>query len=162
MPKTDPAPQATLTHSPDETEALGERLGARLQPGDVIALSGELGAGKTCFVRGLARGWGALERPTSPTFTLINEYHRQTGSERLYHVDCYRLEDAGDARSTGLEDVLAADEVVVIEWPERIKDLLPGSYLWLAIDSLGETDREFHASAFGARADSLLGALAVP
>src|SRR5512139_771414 len=85
-----------VTHSPEATEALGERLGVRLLPGDVIALSGELGAGKTCFVRGLARGWGAMERPTSPTFTLINLYHRQADAVQMAHVDCYRLENARD------------------------------------------------------------------
>lgn len=144
------------THSPEDTEALGQRLGALIEPGDVIALSGALGAGKTCFVRGLARGWGAVERPTSPTFTLINEYHRPDGAGQMYHVDCYRLENAGDAWSTGLEDVLASGDIVVIEWPERIADILPGARLWIGIDSPGETDREFHLSASGARAEALL------
>lgn len=149
------------THSPEDTEALGDRLGALLEPGDLVALSGLLGAGKTCFVRGLARGWGAAERPTSPTFTLINEYHRQGSVQRMFHVDCYRLEGAGDAWSTGLEDILASGEVVVIEWPERIEDILPGLRLWISIDSPGETDREFRLSASGARAEALLKALDV-
>ena len=148
-----------ITHSPESTEALGERLGALLGPGDVIALSGLLGAGKTCLVRGLARGWGAAERPTSPTFTLINEYHRRGSAERMFHVDCYRLEGAGDAWSTGLEDVLASGEIVVIEWPERIQDILPGARLWIGIDSPGDTDREFRLAASGPRAEALLKAL---
>jgi tRNA threonylcarbamoyladenosine biosynthesis protein TsaE len=148
------------THSPAATESLGERLGALLRPGDVIALSGDLGAGKTCFVRGLARGWGAAERPTSPTFTLINQYHRQVDAARMAHVDCYRLEDARDAWSTGLEDILASGDIVVIEWPERIREILPPDRLWIAIDSPAETDREFHISASGPRASDLLRALA--
>jgi tRNA threonylcarbamoyladenosine biosynthesis protein TsaE len=151
-----------ITHSPEETEDLGQQLGAQLQPGDLIALSGTLGAGKTCFVRGLARGWGTVERPTSPTFTLINEYHRRAGSGRLFHVDCYRLEGAGDARSTGLEDVLASGDIVVVEWPERIEEMLPGERLWIAIHSPREDDREFRISASGSRAQTLLRALAAP
>jgi tRNA threonylcarbamoyladenosine biosynthesis protein TsaE len=151
-----------MTHSPERTEDLGAQLGAQLQPGDLIALSGSLGAGKTCFVRGLARGWGAVERPTSPTFTLINEYHRQGDSHRMFHVDCYRLEGAGDAWSTGLEDVFASGDVVVVEWPERIPELLPGERLWIAIHSPGQDDREFRLSASGSRAETLLRALAAP
>ena len=155
--------QATMTlttHSPEATEALGERLGAQLRPGDVIALSGELGAGKTCLVRGLARGWGAAERPTSPTFTLINHYHRPADGARMVHVDCYRLVDARDAWSTGLEDVLASGDIVVVEWPERIGEALPSAHLWVGIDSPGEDDRVFHFSASGERAGDLIRALA--
>ena len=147
------------THSPEETEALGERLGAALHPGDVLALSGELGAGKTCLVRGLARGWGADERPTSPTFTLINHYHRLSDGARMVHVDCYRLADARDAWSTGLEDVLASGDIVVIEWPERIREALPAAYLWAGIDSPGEDERVFHFSASGERAEELIRAI---
>jgi tRNA threonylcarbamoyladenosine biosynthesis protein TsaE len=148
------------TNSPAETEALGERLGASLRPGDLIALAGELGAGKTCLVRGLARGWGAQERPTSPTFTLINEYHQKDGLARMYHVDCYRLEDARDAWSTGLEDVLASGEIVVIEWPERVREILPTDLLWIEIDSTDENSRELRLKAAGSRAGELMAALA--
>jgi tRNA threonylcarbamoyladenosine biosynthesis protein TsaE len=147
------------THSPLETEHLGQHLGQHLQPGDLICLAGDLGAGKTCFVRGLARGWGAVERPTSPTFTLINEYHRQADARRLYHVDCYRLGSARDAQSTGLDDVLASGDVVVIEWPERILAILPDQRLWIALRDAGEIDRLLLISASGPRAEALLGRL---
>lgn len=149
---------AITTNSPEQTEALGERLGWRLRPGDIICLSGVLGAGKTCLVRGLARGWGAVERPTSPTFTLINEYHRAGSSARMYHVDCYRLADTGDAWSTGLEDVLASGEIVVIEWPERIGALLAGDCLRVTIQDEGVTRRSFALAGAGRRSQELLAA----
>jgi tRNA threonylcarbamoyladenosine biosynthesis protein TsaE len=145
-----------LTHSPSETELLGEQIGALLHGGDLLCLSGTLGAGKTCLVRGLARGWGAVERPTSPTFTLINEYRQSDGSQRFYHVDCYRLSGAADAWTTGLEDIFDSTSVVVIEWPERILDVLPPERLWIAIQDQGDTSREFTLAASGPRVQALL------
>jgi tRNA threonylcarbamoyladenosine biosynthesis protein TsaE len=104
------------TASEEETAAAGERLAARLRPGDVILLFGQLGAGKTAFVRGLARGLGASpDDVSSPTFTIIQEYE---GRVTLYHVDLYRLEPA-EARDLGLEELVSADGVVAIEWAER-------------------------------------------
>jgi tRNA threonylcarbamoyladenosine biosynthesis protein TsaE len=145
-----------VTHSPEETERLGETLGRCLQFGDVLCLSGELGAGKTCLVRGLARGWGAVDRPTSPTFTLINEYRRERDSHRFHHVDAYRLQDAEDAWSLGLEDVLDAEGVVVAEWAERIREALPAEALWVLIEDLGEDDRRFRLEPAGERAEALV------
>lgn len=147
---------ALTTHSPSETEQLGERIGAWLQGGDILCLSGALGAGKTCLVRGLARGWGAIERPTSPTFTLINEYRRDRDPQRFYHVDCYRLAGAADAWTTGLDDLFAPSSVMVFEWPERILDILPAERLWIEIRDLGDTSREFALAASGHRALALL------
>lgn len=144
------------THSPAETEQLGERIGARLQGGDVLCLSGILGAGKTCLVRGLARGWGAIERPTSPTFTLVNQYRRDQDSQQFYHVDCYRLAGAADAWTTGLDDLFDPSGVMVIEWPERILDILPAERLWIEIRDRGDTSREFALAASGHRALALL------
>jgi tRNA threonylcarbamoyladenosine biosynthesis protein TsaE len=144
------------THSPSETEQLGERIGVWLQGGDLLCLSGTLGAGKTCLVRGLAQGWGATERPTSPTFTLINEYRRAQDKQRFYHVDCYRLAGAADAWTTGLEDLFDPSNVMVIEWPERILDALPVERLWIEIRDLGITSREFTLSASGHRGLALL------
>jgi tRNA threonylcarbamoyladenosine biosynthesis protein TsaE len=144
------------TRSPSDTEQLGKQIGAWLQGGDLLCLSGILGAGKTCLVRGLAQGWGAAERPTSPTFTLINEYQRAQDRQRFYHVDCYRLAGAADAWTTGLEDLFDASNVMVIEWPERILDALPAGRLWIAIRDLGETSREFTLSASGPRSLTLL------
>lgn len=143
------------TSSPTDTEQLGEQLGRLFRPGDRIYLTGSLGAGKTCLVRGAARGWGAVERPTSPTFTLINEYHRPDGA-RLYHADCYRLSGTADAISTGLEDALNSDGIMVIEWADRVKELLPADALWIAIEDQGDTRRAFQISATGQRASEIL------
>ncbi|MBN1427553.1 MAG: tRNA (adenosine(37)-N6)-threonylcarbamoyltransferase complex ATPase subunit type 1 TsaE [Anaerolineae bacterium] len=151
-----------VTNTPAETEHLGELLGARLKGGDVVCLSGTLGAGKTCLVRGLARGWGAVEHPTSPTFTLINEYRQTQGSQRFYHVDCYRLSGMVDAWTTGLEELFNPVDVIVIEWPERILDLLPPDRLWIDICDLGNTSRRFTLAASGHRAQLLAAAMAPP
>lgn len=144
------------TYSPSETEQLGEQIGAHLLGGDVLCLSGTLGAGKTCLVRGLARGWGAIERPTSPTFTLINQYQRVRDSQTFYHADCYRLAGTTDAWTTGLDDLFDPANVMVIEWPERILDALPTERLWIEIRDLGDTSREFVLVASGDRALALL------
>jgi tRNA threonylcarbamoyladenosine biosynthesis protein TsaE len=110
-----------ISHSPAETELLGEQLGRTAQPGLVVRLSGELGAGKTQFVRGFARGLGAAVRVHSPTFTLINEYGG--GRLALFHLDLYRLETADQILSAGVEEFLSPDGVSIIEWAERL-DLL--------------------------------------
>ncbi len=152
--------QLTLyTHDPRETEHLGERLGRLLLPGDVLCLSGNLGTGKTCLVRGLARGWGASQLATSPTFTLVNEYRRTRDEQRFYHMDCYRLSGAVEAQTTALDDILDAPGVLVIEWPERIALALPQDCLWIEIRDLGGDDREFRLTARGARGEVLLRAL---
>src|SRR5262245_16193372 len=106
-----------LSHSEAETQAIGEKLGARLGPGDVINLSGELGAGKTCFVQGLARGLGVPpeRRVASPTFTLVNEH---MGRSKLFHIDLYRIGDPGELDEIGLPEILDAGGVVVVEWFE--------------------------------------------
>jgi tRNA threonylcarbamoyladenosine biosynthesis protein TsaE len=107
-----------ISHSPAETEALGERLGRVAQRGLVLALDGELGAGKTQFVRGLARGLGIASRVHSPTFTLVNEYGG--GRLKLFHLDLYRLETPEQILSAGIEEFLPPDGVAVIEWAERL------------------------------------------
>jgi len=110
-----------ISHSPAETESLGEIWGHVAQRGWVIGLSGELGAGKTQLVKGLARGLGIAARVHSPTFTLVNEY--DGGRLRLFHLDLYRLETREQFLSAGLEELLPPDGVAVIEWAERIYDL---------------------------------------
>ena len=110
---------ATFTsHSPAETEALGESWGRAARGGDVFALCGDLGAGKTALVRGLARGLGYGGRVHSPTFTLVNEY--TGGRLPLFHLDLYRLETSEALASAGLEEFFSADRVTVIEWAERL------------------------------------------
>jgi tRNA threonylcarbamoyladenosine biosynthesis protein TsaE len=107
-----------ISHSPAETEALGETFGRAAQSGLVIALSGDLGAGKTQFVKGLARGLGISARVHSPTFTLVNEYGG--GRLKLFHLDLYRLETPAQILSAGIEEYLSPDGVAVIEWAERL------------------------------------------
>ena len=151
-----------VTRSPAETERLGEQLGTRLRRGDLICLAGDLGSGKTCLTRGLARGWGAVEHPTSPTFTLVNQYHRAGNpAERFYHVDCYRLTTEAEAWTIGLDDLFDGG-VVVIEWPERIQGTLPAERLWIQIRDLGGESREFTLRATGERPVALLRALREP
>ena len=107
-----------ISHSPAETEALGERWGRAAHSGLVLALSGDLGAGKTQLVKGLARGLGVTGRVHSPTFTLVNEY--AGGRLRLFHLDLYRLETPAQLQSAGVEEFLQPDGVAVIEWAERL------------------------------------------
>ena len=109
-----------ISHSPAETESLGEQWGRAAQRGWVIALSGDLGAGKTQLVKGLARGLGVTMRVHSPTFTLVNEYGG--GRLRLFHLDLYRLETPEQIHSAGLEEYLQPDGVSVIEWAERLAE----------------------------------------
>ena len=125
-------------------------------PGDLICLMGELGAGKTTLARGLARGWGALEQVNSPTFVFVNEYSRAAGG-RLYHVDAYRLRNAAEAESIGLNDLLSEpDAAVLIEWLERVQEALPEEGLWIALTWQDEQSRRIAVTAKGARALELL------
>jgi tRNA threonylcarbamoyladenosine biosynthesis protein TsaE len=111
-----------ISHSPTETESLGESWGREAQHGLVIALSGDLGAGKTQLVKGIARGLGVTSRVHSPTFTLVNEY--SGGRLRLFHLDLYRLETRAQILSAGLEEYWQPDGVAVIEWAERVTEEL--------------------------------------
>jgi tRNA threonylcarbamoyladenosine biosynthesis protein TsaE len=106
-----------ISHSPAETEALGEAWGRSAEAGQVIGLSGDLGAGKTQFVKGFARGLGITARVQSPTFALVNEY--SGGRLPLYHLDLYRLETVAQISSAGLDEYLSPDGVTIIEWAER-------------------------------------------
>lgn len=106
-----------VTNSPEETEELGERLGRALSPGDVVAFTGDLGAGKTAFVRGLARGLGIPDRVTSPTFTIVNEY--EGGRLPLFHFDLYRLASSDELFEIGWEDYLRRGGVCAVEWSEN-------------------------------------------
>jgi tRNA threonylcarbamoyladenosine biosynthesis protein TsaE len=132
-----------ISHSPAETESLGERWGRDARCGLVIALSGDLGAGKTALVRGIARGLGIPARVHSPTFTLVNEY--AGGKLRLFHLDLYRLETPEDIRSAGIEEFLRPDGVAVIEWAERLGDgrseMGDGQIKRVKIEVVSETER---------------------
>ena len=118
--------QRFITNSPEETEALGARLARALEPGAVVAFTGDLGAGKTAFVRGLARGLDVRDRVTSPTFTIVNEY--EGGRLPLFHFDMYRLGSADELFDIGWEDYLARGGVCAVEWSENIAEALePGT-----------------------------------
>ena len=141
-----------ISHSPAETEALGEKFGRSAKCGLVIALSGDLGAGKTQFVRGLARGLDIPGRVHSPTFTLVNEYG--DGRLKLFHLDLYRLETREQILSAGIEEYLSPDGVAVIEWAERIIEKHPTSN-WenvcrVQIEIVSETERKIIYDDLGA------------
>src|SRR5689334_1713211 len=138
------------SHSPGETESLGEAWGRAAKPGLVIALSGDLGAGKTQLVKGLARGLGITTRVHSPTFTLVNVY--TGGRLTLYHLDLYRLETPEQILSAGLEEHLKPDGVAVIEWAERMSnDELPMKNLRrVKIEILSENERQISYDDSGA------------
>ena len=138
-----------ISHSPADTEALGEKFGRVAQRGQIIALSGELGAGKTQFVRGLARGLEIPTRVHSPTFTLVNEYGG--GRLKLFHLDLYRLETAAQVLSAGIEEFLQPDGVSVIEWAERITNckLRIADLKNVKIEIASETERKIIYDDFG-------------
>jgi tRNA threonylcarbamoyladenosine biosynthesis protein TsaE len=144
------------SHSPDATRALGERLGRALAAGDVILLSGELGAGKTLFVQGLARGLGFEGPVSSKSFVIMGEY---AGRVKLYHADLYRLDDPAQVQDLALDE-LTSDGVLAVEWPERAGDVLPDdSALHLHFEVIDENSRRLHIDPRGERAKTLAAAM---
>ena len=127
-----------ITHSPEETEAIGERLAEKLHPGTVLAYRGDLGAGKTAFTRGLCRGLGCRETVTSPTYTIVNEY--LGGRLPLFHFDMYRLASDDDLWDIGWEDYLDRQGVCAVEWSENVPEAMAGA-LTVSIEKLGDTTR---------------------
>ena len=136
--------ETVISRSPEETQALGERLGARLEAGAVVACIGELGAGKTCFLQGLARGLGVQSAVTSPTFVLVNEYG---GRRRVYHLDAYRTETLTELLDIGVEEFLHGDGVTVIEWADKLLPLLPSHTITVTITGLGDEPRRITIEA---------------
>ncbi len=129
-----------FSHSPEQTRRLGMRLGAYLHTGDVVCLQGELGAGKTTFVQGLAAGWGSLDAVSSPTFVLVNVYRRADGGQ-LFHFDTYRVESVNEAEELDLDAMLSSG-TLVIEWPERMTAVLPSEHLWIKLNYIDDDRRE--------------------
>ena len=127
-----------ITHSEQETEELGARLSSELPGGTVVAMVGELGAGKTAFVRGMARGMGLDCRVSSPTFTIVNEY---LGERELIHFDMYRLSSADELFDIGWEDYLARGAVCAVEWSENVSDAFFGDEITVRIEKSGENER---------------------
>lgn len=127
-----------ITHSPEETEKIGEALAKSLQPGTILAYRGDLGAGKTAFTRGLARGLGCKETVTSPTYTIVNEY--LGGRLPLFHFDMYRLASSDDLWDIGWEDYLDREGVCAVEWSENVQDAMEDA-VTVTIEKLGENTR---------------------
>lgn len=124
--------------TPEQTATAGEALGRTLGPGDVVALYGELGAGKTCFVQGLVRGLGVTTQATSPTFVLVNEYR---GRLPIHHVDAYRTASLTELVDLGLLDLFGGDGVTLLEWADRAEPLLPARAIRVRIEGLGDEPR---------------------
>ena len=143
-----------FSRSPEQTRRVGSRLGGALQAGDVICLQGELGAGKTTFVQGIAQGWGSLDSVSSPTFILVNMY-RRADQDQLFHMDAYRLESTPEAEELDLDSMLAQG-ALLIEWPERMNGLIPTERLWVNLEHIDEEEREMKFKATGRRYDELL------
>ena len=139
-----------ISTGPRDTLEAGKILGASLTPGSVIGLAGELGAGKTCFIKGMAYGINRTpeDEVTSPTFAILQEY---AGSVPLYHLDAYRITGSDDLETVGLEDCMDAGGIVVIEWADRIEDALPEEHLMISIEVMSEQKRKFIFKPSGVR-----------
>ena len=154
MPILNPHTLEFTSRSPDQTRRLGIRLGALLRPGDLLCLSGDLGAGKTTLVQGLAQGWGSLNHVSSPTFVLCNEYQRPDG-QVLYHLDAYRLANALEAVDLDL-DAMLDNGAMAVEWPERIQAALPLERLWLKLRYIAEEQRGMTFTPEGRRYEKIV------
>ena len=139
-----------ITHSPEETEKLGAALAQRLKPGTIIAYTGDLGAGKTAFTRGLAKGLGYTQPVTSPTYTIVNEY--LGGRLPLFHFDMYRLASSDDLWDIGWEDYLERGGVCAVEWSENVADAMENA-IRISIAKLSDDTREITIEGENANAD---------
>lgn len=146
-----------FSRSPEQTRHLGMRLGGALQAGDVICLQGDLGAGKTTFVQGIAEGWGSMDSVSSPTFIIVNQY-RGADDHQLFHMDAYRLDSTPEAEELDLDAMLARGPLL-IEWPERMERLIPTEHLWVQLEYMNDEERELKFKSHGKRYDDLLEAI---
>ena len=155
------APFAVVTRGPEQTADLGRRLGRLLRAGDLVLLLGTLGAGKTTLAQGIAAGMGIGDYVTSPTFTLVNEYHAQDPEGViLYHADLYRIGDSAEAYEL-LLDEFAEDGVTVVEWADRAPEALRPEYLRVFLAVAGDDSRSITVAPVGSRYNSIAEALAV-
>ncbi len=130
-----------FSRSPEQTRRIGMRLGGALRAGDLICLQGDLGAGKTTFVQGIAQGWGSVDSVSSPTFILVNMYHR--------------LDSTPEAEELDLDSMLT-ESALIVEWPERMPGLIPAERLWIELEHVADEEREMKFNASGKRYDELL------
>jgi tRNA threonylcarbamoyladenosine biosynthesis protein TsaE len=154
MPILDANTFEFFSRSPDQTRRIGMRLGELLLPMDIICLNGELGAGKTTLVQGIAKGWGTGDSVTSPTFVLVNNYCRPDGAE-MNHLDAYRLENAMEAEDLDLERMIIEGPLLV-EWSDRIKAALPEECLVVSMSWISDEHRRLVFSFNGSRYRKLL------
>ncbi len=153
-PILDPHSFEIISRSTEQTRRVGMRFGALLASGDVVGLEGDLGAGKTTLMQGIAAGWGSLDPVSSPTFVLINLY-RRLDEQQLHHLDAYRLSGAAEAIDLDLESMMERGPLVV-EWADRIEETLPKERFWVKLEWLDETQRQFLFSAQGEFYQSVL------
>ena len=134
-----------ITKGPTETRDAGRKLAAKLRAGDVLLMYGDLGAGKTAFVRGVLHGLGYEGNVSSPTFAIVNEYYSRRWEEPVYHFDFYRLRSLDEARAIGLEDYLSSGHLCLMEWPEIIEPLLPDDTLVVRLSENPDGSRTLEA-----------------
>ncbi len=150
MPILSPDVIEFISRSPEQTRRVGARLGMLLDGGDVIALEGNLGTGKTVLAQGLGIGWGATTSLISPTFVIIRRHTRNQDNNFFYHIDLYRIASVKEAQDLGLEELLGDPRsVCVVEWAERATDLFPEEALWIALRVLDEQRRSLTFRAKG-------------
>lgn len=146
-----------ISRSPDQTCRLGARLGRYLNGGEIVALEGGLGAGKTVFAQGVGMGWGATSRLISPTYVLVRRHQRHQDDVFLYHIDLYRLNSASEVDMLGLDEMMGDPRAVcLIEWPDRHPSLLPSGYLWVHLRMLDEYRRSLVFRAHGDQHQEIL------
>jgi len=146
-----------LSRAPEQTRRVGFRLGAMLKPGDVLALHGDLGAGKTTFVQGIAQGWGSVDEVSSPTFVLVNVYRRPDGA-LIHHMDAYRIQSALEAEALDLDEMMRSGALLV-EWAERIQTALPVEHLEVQLAYVNDEQRSLAFYPHGKRYEALAGEL---
>ena len=144
------------THGPEETQALGRRLGEVMGGGELVLMSGDLGAGKTCMTQGIAWGLGVNEHARSPTFVLVSEYE---GRHTLFHADLYRVDDPLEAEDLGLDETYGNGGVCVVEWAEKADSIFPEDHLRVVFSVTGAEERVVELSAGGDKHEALLGKL---
>ena len=154
MPVLDSQSLEFISRSVEQTRRTGIRLGMLLQPGDVICLVGDLGAGKTTLVQGISSGWGSSDPASSPTFVLVNVYRRPDG-KRLFHLDAYRLDSVAEAEDLDI-DALIETGPLVVEWADRIQEALPKDHLWVTLHWIEEYQRDLLFTAHGHRYKTLM------
>jgi len=154
MPILDPNALEFLSRSPEQSRRIGIRLGTLLQRGDLVCLSGDLGAGKTTLVQGIAQGWGSSDQVSSPTFVLVNMYRRPDG-HMLHHLDAYRMQTWLEAEDLDL-DLMIEKGALLVEWPERIREALPRERLSINLRYVDDLQRGMVFSPNGERYKTLL------